>query len=170
MKFYAGLLKERIGYDFYCDIAERVVEARKKVGLTQKELAEKSGLSASRLQAIENVKIRTTLKDIEILAKALAATPDWLIEAEPSCHGKDCYFLIWNEKYDDYKLYEKASSARMAFLKLDQRLRIERKFQWVEPRDRAIVELVGVPLTEADLSARFRKLDSPDEDAPIEPN
>lgn len=39
MKYYNPEVIERIGYDFYADIAERIVETRKKKGWTQEQLA-----------------------------------------------------------------------------------------------------------------------------------
>ena len=40
MRFYNSLVTERIGFDFYCDIANNIVKAREAIGFTQKELAE----------------------------------------------------------------------------------------------------------------------------------
>ena len=39
MRFYKSDCLEHIGFDFYCDIANNIVKARKDMGLTQKELA-----------------------------------------------------------------------------------------------------------------------------------
>lgn len=44
MKFYNSAIEEKIGYDFYCDIANNIVELRKSMGLTQKDLAERTGI------------------------------------------------------------------------------------------------------------------------------
>ena len=49
MQFYEDRILERIGYDFYCDIAINIVNKRKELGLTQEELAEKSKISLNRL-------------------------------------------------------------------------------------------------------------------------
>lgn len=42
MRFYESSIIERIGYDFYCDIAINIVDKRKLLGLTQEELAKKA--------------------------------------------------------------------------------------------------------------------------------
>lgn len=40
-RYSEGINTLRLGYDFYADIAERIVENRKKAGLTQEQLAKK---------------------------------------------------------------------------------------------------------------------------------
>ncbi len=42
MRYYPGR-KERIGFDFYADIAVRIVQAREEKGMTQKQLSEALG-------------------------------------------------------------------------------------------------------------------------------
>jgi len=157
MKYYNTMLKERIGFDFYCDIANKMVEGRKRKGWTQADLAAASGIKVSRISDMETVKIRFTLPDIEKIANALDVSVDWLIDAQLDHHGKECLYLVWNEKYDDFKLYQEATSARMAFLRAYQRICVESWRFWFEPRDRAIVELVGVPVEKAEIEARFPK-------------
>ena len=122
MKFYNTLTTERIGYDFYCDIAEQIVKARKEKSWTQEDLAKASGIKISRLRDMENVKIRFKLPDIEQLAKVLDVTADWLIGAQLDRGGKECLYLVWNETFVAFKPYQKATSARMAFLKAYQRI------------------------------------------------
>ena len=56
MRFYKSDCLEHIGFDFYCDIANNIVKARKDMGLTQKELAKLAGIKEHRLVGIENVK------------------------------------------------------------------------------------------------------------------
>lgn len=168
MKFYNTLSTERIGYDFYCDIANKMVEGRRLKGWTQADLAKASGLKVSRISDMENVKFRFTLPDIERLAKALDVSVDWLIDAHLDCHGKECLYLVWNEKFDSWKPYQEATSARMAFLKAYQKFCVELYRRWFEPRDRAIVKLVGVPIEKAELEAMFPKQTS--EDTPIFPD
>ena len=168
MRFMAGALKERIGYDFFCDVAEKIVEGRKAKGWLQADLAKATGLSVSKISDMENVKIRFSLEDIELLAKALDVSVDWLIDAQLDHHGDDCKYLVWNEKTPDFKIYFMASSARMAYLKAHVWSR-KIKFRWFEPRERAVVQLVGVPVAKADLEARFRKR-TDDSDDKIEPD
>lgn len=56
-------------------------EVRKKLGLTQKELAEKCGLSQSYISQLEsNLRvISPTLQTIEVIAECLRICPDILI-------------------------------------------------------------------------------------------
>jgi len=165
MKYYNSLTTERLGYDFYCDIAERIVEGRKRKSLRQGDLAKETGLSLSRITALEGVKVRVTPADVEKIAKALDVSPDWLIDALLDCHGKDCLYLVWNERFDKTRFYQEATSARMAFLKCYER--ISKDVIWFGPRDRAIVKLVGVPVDKAELEAKFPKRASAED--PIEP-
>lgn len=71
MKFYESQTLERIGFDFYCDIANNIVKARKEKQLTQEELATKANIRLSRLSGIENVKIRLDLDDLKKLSRTL---------------------------------------------------------------------------------------------------
>ena len=167
MKFFNTSLKERIGYDFYCDIAEKIVQARKKKGWTQSDLAKKANIALSRVSAMENVQFRFRLPDIETLAKVLGVSVDWLIDAQLDCHGQECVYLVYPEKHHDIKLFQKATSGRMAFLKTHEWLK-EKGVCFLEPRDRAIVELIGVPVSDAELKAKFSTC-KPDEDDPLEP-
>lgn len=169
MKFYNTKLTERIGYDFYCDIAERIVEGRKQKRWKQSDLAEKSGLSRSRIFSLERVQIRVTLSDVEKISKALDVSVDWLIDANLDNHGNDCLYLVWNERVDSVRFFQKASSARMAFLKFNQRVCSDFRVRWLEPRDRAIVRLVGIPVSADDLEAVFPKRTGEEDDL-IEPN
>ena len=95
MRFYETDNLEHIGFDFYCDIANNIVKARKDMGLTQKELAKLAGIKEHRLVGIENVKIRIDLDDLEKLSKVFERTVDWLIDAELDYGGKDCRYLVW---------------------------------------------------------------------------
>lgn len=167
MRFYDTSFKERIGYDFYCDVAARTVEARKKKGWTQEELAEKSGISIGRVKRLESVQVRFYLNDVEKLAAALDVSADWLIEAEIDSQVGECLYLVAVERLPKLKFYQEATSRRMAFLKLHQRL--SEKFHYMEPRDRAIVTLVGVPITDAELKSKFTNKIDTDQDT-IEPD
>ena len=70
MKYYPGA-KERIGFDFYADIAVRIVSERKKRGLTQKQLTELLEWPDGKLQNLEAVCRRIMAQDLEDLSKAL---------------------------------------------------------------------------------------------------
>lgn len=71
MRFYDSPSIERIGFDFYCDIANNIVKLREENGFTQKDLAVKTGIKEYRISNMENVKIRIDLDAVEELAKAL---------------------------------------------------------------------------------------------------
>lgn len=92
---------------------------------------------------------------------------DWLIEAELDSNIGECLYLVWNENADSLKLYQRATSTRLAFLKMNERLK--KLFRWLEPRDRVYVRLVGVPVTNEELGRRFPKRGTEKEDY-IEPD
>ena len=93
MRFIENEILERIGFDFYCDIANNIVKARAEMGWTQKKLAEQSGIKPHRLVGIENVKIRIDLDDLEKLSKVLNRSVDWLLDAELEAAEKNAF--IW---------------------------------------------------------------------------
>lgn len=152
----------RIGYDYYCDIADRIVSLRKEKGMRQTDLAQKSGMSVGTIANIEMVKKRIWLDDCEKIAKALDVEIDYLIGASLSSEGKECLYLIWLEKAADLKIYIRATSREMAYFKWHQAL--SRSVRIMEARDRAFVQLVGVPVSENEMKARFRKKICSDDD------
>lgn len=162
MRYFESRTLERIGFDFYCDIANRIAEARKKKGWTQGELAEKSGIKISRLSKIETVKIRIYLKDLEKLSAALDVTANWLIDAEIDSQIGDCLYLVWLESMPDFKLYQKATSKRMAFLLYDKKFK-DMGVGYSNSRERFFVQLVGVPITDNEIKDKFPKLSSDEE-------
>lgn len=157
MKFYVDSILEKIGYDFYCDIAINIVNKRKKLGLTQEELAKKTGIKLSRLNKIEAVQYRIKLNEIEKIAKELDVTTNNLINAELDSQVGECIYLVWPEDYEEFKLYSRASSKRMAFLKLEERLNKDGVTWFSTPRTRVFVKLVGVPITEQELKDKLPK-------------
>ena len=152
---------ERIGFDFFCDVALRITEARKKKGLTQKELAEKAGMKLSRLIALEGVKTRVQIGDVEKLSKVLDVTVNWLIDAHPNSPLGECLYLIWFEGMESFKLYQRSTSTRLAFLQNEERIRKSRV--GINPRQRTFVELVGVPVGHQELMDRYGKYNPEDE-------
>lgn len=166
MRFYNSSVTERIGFDFYCDIANNIVKAREAIGLTQKELAQKAGIKEYRVSNMENVKIRIDLDDVEKLAKILNVSIDYLIDEELDQGGKECLYLVWPESCPDFKLYCKASGKRRAFLVFDKKVK-ECGVKYSNSRERFFVKLVGVPVTKEEIQARFPK--RTEEDLPIEP-
>lgn len=156
LKFYDGNI-ERIGYDFYCDIAINIVNKREALGLTQAELAEKTGIKVSRLSKIEGVKYRIKLEEIECIAKALDVTVNNLINAEMDSQVGECLYIIWVDGHEDFKLYSKATSKRLAFLKLEKKLNDGGLTWFSTPRTRVFVELVGKPVTQQELQDKLPK-------------
>lgn len=167
MKFYESQTLERIGFDFYCDIANNIVKARKEKQLTQEELATKANIRLSRLSGIENVKIRLDLDDLKKLSQTLDVSVDWLINADLDSQYVECLYLIWPESMPDFKLYKKATSKRMAFLLYDLAFK-EAHVRYNSSRERFFVKLVGVPITEKEFQRRFPGRTS--EDLPLESN
>lgn len=157
MRFYESSILERIGYDFYCDIAINIVTKRKELGLTQEELAKKAEIKLSRLSNIESVKYRIKLDEIEKLAKALDVTTNNLINAELDSQVGDCLYIVSLEDVKNLELYSEASSKRMAFLKLEQRLNNKGISLFSDSRSRAFVKLVGVPITDQELKDKLPK-------------
>ena len=165
MRFYESQTLERIGFDFYCDVANNIVKARKEKQLTQAELAEKAKIRPTRLQGIENVRVRLDLDDLEKLSQVLDVSIDWLIDADLDSQYGECLYLIWMESMPDFKLYRKATSKRMAFLLYDQVFK-KAHVRYGSQRERFFVKLVGVPVTEKEFQKRFPK--RTDEDLPLE--
>lgn len=157
MRFYGDSILERIGYDFYCDIAINIVDRRKTLGLTQEQLAKKAGIKLSRLSNIESVKYRIRLDEVENLAKALDITVNNLINAKLDSQVGDCLYLVYLEGHEDFKLYQKATSKRMAFLKLEKHLNDDGLTWFSTPRTRVLVKLVGVPVTKQELQDQLPK-------------
>lgn len=167
-RYYEGNRTLRLGYDFYADIAERIVEKRKSAGLTQQQLSKKSNVSVDRLKKYEEVRIRCKLDDLDKIADALGTTTDYLIGAEyddPDCG--ECLYSVWNERYETgnekFTLFFEASSAQRAFL-LAYQWSLEAGIVWFECRYRARIKLDGVPVRKTDYVGLFRKREYGSED------
>lgn len=156
MRYFETHTLERVGFDFYCDVANNIVKARKEKQLTQEELATKAKIRLSRLSGIENVKIRLDLDDLEKLSQVLDVSIDWLIDADLDSQYGECLYLIWPESMPDFKLYKKATSKRMAFLLYDRSFK-KARVRYNSSRERFFVNLVGVPVTEKEFQRRFPK-------------
>ena len=157
MNFYRDNIIEKIGYDFYCDIAINIVNKRKELGLTQEELAKNTKIKLSRLGKIENVQYRIKLDEIELLSKALDMTVNNLINAKMDSQVGDCRYLAYMEGHEEFKLYSDASSKRMAFLKIEKHLNTQGLTWFGTPRTRVLVVLVGVPITKQELEDKLPK-------------
>lgn len=149
--FYTDNITEKVGYDFYCDIAINIVNRRKELGMTQEDLANKTGIKLNRLKRLENVQLRIRLPEIEVLAKALDVTVNNLINEGYDSQVGNCLYLVYIEGHEDLKLYQEAENKRMAFLKMEQHLNNQGLTWFGTPRTRVIVKLVGVPKTKQEL-------------------
>lgn len=167
MRYFETQTLERIGFDFYCDIANNIVKARNNKGWTQKVLAKEAKIKEHRLAGIETMKIRLDLDDLNKLSKALDVTVNWLIDAELDSQVGDCLYLIWPENMPDFKLYKKATSKGMAFLSYDKWFK-DHNIAYSSARERFFVKLVGVPVTDKEVQDKFPKRTT--EDLPLEPN
>lgn len=61
---------ETYEYDIYREIQELVINARDRAGLTQKQLAEKSGLTQANISNIEKGASRPTIDSLKKIADA----------------------------------------------------------------------------------------------------
>lgn len=168
MRYFETQTIERVGFDFYCDVANNIVKAREEKGWTQEELAKASGIKLSSIAAMETVRMKIKLAHLEKLSKALDVTVNWLIDAEIDSQVGECLYLIWPENLKDFKLYQKSTSKRMAFLQFEDRLNNKCRVRLSSPRERVFVKLVGVPITEKEIRDKFPKLTSDEE--PIYPD
>lgn len=160
MKYLDAKFDELVGFDFYCDVASNIAAMRKKKKWSQENLAKAAKLSLGRIGSIELVNTRITLPELKAIAAALDVTVDFLIDAEFGCKGKECLYLVWIKTSPRFKIYKRATSSRMAALEFYEMLR---KSVCVEPRDRFMVRLVGVPVTKEELQSEFPKRTSKDE-------
>lgn len=158
---------ERIGYDFYCDIANRIVQAREINGMTQQQLADSLKIPISRVQSIEGIKIKIKIDELEKFSKCLDVSVDWLMEAEIDSQLGECLYLVWPEFSPDFKIYQRATSKRMAYFLYEKRLN-QIGLRMNSPRERVFVQLVGVPVSNDNLKSKFSKL--PRGDEPIYPD
>lgn len=149
MKYYPGAT-ERIGFDFYADIAVRIVSARKEKGLTQKQLTELLGWPDGRLQSLEAVSRRIIAQDLEDLSKALDVSVNYLLEAYDDSPIGDCLYLVWTDACNR-KFYVEGPNGRMAVLKLEKEFKKSGVRMWNDARDRATVQRVGIPVDMAKL-------------------
>ena len=158
MRYYQDDIVEKIGYDFYCDIAINIVKRREELGMSRQELSEKTGINLSRLARIENVQVRIYLDEIEKLSKALDVTVNNLINGGYDSQAGECLYLVYMEEHTDLKLYQKAENKRMTFLKMEKYLNSIGLTWFRTPRTRVFVELVGIPKTVKELKDKLPKL------------
>lgn len=111
--------------------------------ITQQQFADLLNTPISRVQSIEGVKIKIKLTELEKISDSLDVSVDWLIDAEIDSQAGECLYLVWPEFCPDVKLYQRATSKRMAFLLMEQRLN-KSGVRANTPRERMFVQLVGV--------------------------
>ena len=157
MRFIDTKIYEKVGYDFYCDIAINVVNRRKELNMTREELSKRAGIKLTRLGKLENVQLRIRLSEIETLAKALNVTVNNLINDGYDSQAGNCLYLVYMEGHEDFKLYQEAENKRMAFLKMEQYLNKSGLTWFSTPRTRVVVKLVGVPNTQKELEDKLPK-------------
>lgn len=168
MRFTKTTYIERIGFDFYCDIAKNIVKLRQAKNLTQAELAEKTKIKTTRLSNIENVKTRVKLDELKQIAHVLETAVDYLIDAEIDSQIGKCRYLIWIEDASEFRLYFDSTSKRLAYLEFEEMMN-EKGYSltsFINPRVRAYVKLVGVPVSDKELNKRFAKFDKEKEEVP----
>lgn len=147
-----------IGYDFYADVAERIVSMRNKRGMTQDDLAKKANVEKGLLGRYERVSARMRKPVLEKLADALGVSFDWIIGAEFDDEDMGvCLYTVRNKRYLDreFEIYFDAKSPQEAFLTAYE-WSFEVGFIWLECRDRAVVTLKAVPVHKKDIS-QFQK-------------
>lgn len=151
-----------IGYDFYADVAERIVYERKHRGITQGELSRIADVSTSLIARYESVSIRMRKPILEKIAKALNVDIDMLIGAtydDPD--AGICTYTVRRKRDDEFSLFFRAKSPQEAFLDAYEWSR-KAGVLWFECRDRAVITLRGIPVRKSHY-AHLRKRDS-DED------
>lgn len=161
---------QKFGFDFYCDIAKRIIAERKNNEMSQKQLADVSNIALSVIERMENVQRRIGFNELAALTKALHCPVEHLIGAKPLYGNEDCLFIVYSEEYSEsckknskdvladgnrgLYLYIKAKSFEQAVFEW------EKKFPYRTPywsgRDRAIVELVGIPVSKSELTEASR--------------
>ncbi len=77
-----------------CTIGERIKQQRKKIGLTQPQVRELTGISSGTLSDIENGKTLPAALSLLKLSKALECTVDWILTGKQTQSAdyipKDC--------------------------------------------------------------------------------
>lgn len=154
LRYFEDPVTKRLGYDFYADIAENIVAQRKQHDWTQEDLARESKVKIGRIRRIEEVTTRIWLRELEAIAKALSVSELFLTGEDPVSKAGECLFTVAPSSCTKFSLYAKAQTYGLAFLKIHQLNACVRMFQ---PRDRAIVTLKGVPVTDEELQAKFPK-------------
>lgn len=59
------------GYDIFAEISALIVDTRNEIGITQKELAKKSGLTQANISKIESGACRPTIESLKKIADGL---------------------------------------------------------------------------------------------------
>lgn len=133
-------------------LSQRLKAARKKAGLTQRELAEVAGVSQPLISQIENEK-NTSSADLSKLARACKVSTDWLAEGLGSMHTLDEVEAMLRQE-----LSKPPSAKRLtATLGAAQMLGFGRFGSVVSPEVLARWESSGVSESEVDLYHEFEE-------------
>lgn len=77
------------------ELGKKIQELRKKQGLTQEELAEKTGISARTIQRIENGEVDPRTYTLNKLAEALETSVDELVEESKNTESQESNNRKW---------------------------------------------------------------------------
>ena len=64
-------IPKRADYDIFAEICQLIITTRKELGITQKQLAQKSGVSQSNISKIENGSYHPSIATIKRIADSL---------------------------------------------------------------------------------------------------
>lgn len=117
---------------------ERLVKARKEIGLNQKQFAERMGITTTRLNYWEKDKRQPDVEMIKALASALDVSADYLIGNENNAPAYSAEALSVAEQFDS--LDEHGQRVVLAVLDAE----VERLTDNISPlRPRKVIPLIG---------------------------
>lgn len=155
---------EVMTYKLWEDIGLNISMARTQKGLSRKELADAIKCTESRIKRYEFAEAKVNLDVLEKLSKSLDVTVEWLINARIDSQLGECLYSVWIYG-TDIKFYWGATSTRMAFFKINERVRLCGR-RYLQPGQHACVKLVGTPVTDEFLKNTFTG--KPDDDGPVD--
>lgn len=120
---------------------ERIRDARKAHGMTQKDLADKVGVKFSAIHKYENGLIVNLKRDtISALAKALEVSPAWLMCVDDD--GEDALLKTAREKVNGDRFFEKTLDEQDFLLSVsEEEMQLLVCYRSASIDDRALVEL-----------------------------
>lgn len=120
---------------------ERIRDARKAHGMTQKDLADKVGVKFSAIHKYENGLIVNLKRDtISALAKALEVSPAWLMCIDDE--AEEALRKAAKEKVNSDRFFEKSLNEQDFLLSVSEdEMQLLRCYRRASLDDRALVEL-----------------------------